>query len=589
MTEQDFILLVEQHLDNSIAEDGRRALRRELAADPERQRRFELQARQHVRLHAQTSRCDFTDSQRVAAMVVDIVQKTREPRVYDYLHTPPLRERIRAVFRGLRAPAGSGLRRHAQDVLGRIVGAPAISLAINLAVIGLLVYFAIPRTDERTDSGAGVICLAPPPPTPPTLDPRQPAPTQPTETPGAPDGLETPSAPVISEPTTPSEPASGLPGPVIETTFPSIPLMPTITAGTGAKSTSLPTPLRGRPKGQRHELLVKGDGEDTEDAVTRALLWLKQHQRDDGSWDGQDKAAMTGLALLAFLGRNETTQSPEFGTTVRKGLDYLLHVQDAQGRFSPNVYAHAIGAYAVSEAYTLTRVILLRDAMERAVAVIVAGQQPDGGFDYDYAKAARFDTSVTGWQVQALKAARLAGSDHPGLEQALNQCVVFLKNESYARDGSGFVYSGTPGLQAFGGATPSMTAVGTLCLQLLGQGHAPQTRAGLKALENSVCEWPAAKVRVYATYYVTQAKFQQENNAVWRKWNQQFKTTLLRHQQKDGHWEGGDYDQGSHVYTTALCALTLEVYYRVLPTYTKAPPVETVTSISTGAVPVEVQ
>jgi GTPase involved in cell partitioning and DNA repair len=32
-----------------------------------------------------------------------------------------------------------------------------------------------------------------------------------------------------------------------------------------------------------------------------------------------------------------------------------------------------------------------------------------------------------------------------------------------------------------------------------------------------------------------------------------------------GHWENGDH--GGKVYTTALCALMLEVYYRYLPTF----------------------
>jgi hypothetical protein len=34
---------------------------------------------------------------------------------------------------------------------------------------------------------------------------------------------------------------------------------------------------------------------------------------------------------------------------------------------------------------------------------------------------------------------------------------------------------------------------------------------------------------------------------------------------KLGHWEGGDH--GAKVYTTTLCTLMLEVYYRYLPTF----------------------
>ena len=42
-----------------------------------------------------------------------------------------------------------------------------------------------------------------------------------------------------------------------------------------------------------------------EDAVVKGLRWLKTSQAADGSW-GTQKAAMTGLALLAYFGHCET-------------------------------------------------------------------------------------------------------------------------------------------------------------------------------------------------------------------------------------------------------------------------------------------
>jgi hypothetical protein len=64
---------------------------------------------------------------------------------------------------------------------------------------------------------------------------------------------------------------------------------------------------------------------------------------------------------------------------------------------------------------------------------------------------------------------------------------------------------------------------------------------------------------------------------------------LLKNQHTDGHWENGDYDQGSHVYTTTLCALMLEVYYRYLPTFEKAPEKPDPTGSQAGDVSVDVQ
>ena len=72
---------------------------------------------------------------------------------------------------------------------------------------------------------------------------------------------------------------------------------------------------------------------------------------------------------------------------------------------------------------------------------------------------------------------------------------------------------------------------------------------------------------VYAWYYITQAKFQ-KGGKDWQEWNPKFSTTVIRNQiveGKLGHWEGGDW--GGTVYTTTLCTLMLEVYYRYLPTF----------------------
>jgi hypothetical protein len=310
----------------------------------------------------------------------------------------------------------------------------------------------------------------------------------------------------------------------------------------------------------------------TETAVLKSLQWLKNNQSPDGSWRGQDITAMTGLALLAYLAHGEVPGSKEFGEPVTKGIKNLLTRQDARGFFSKNVYAHAIATYAMAEAFTLTRILELKTPLEKGVRIILDGQQPNGGFDYNYRKEQRFDTSVTGWQIQALKAALIAGIKLPGLEEALQRSARFLQNEAFAGDGSGFVYEGKNGSTAAKGGRPSMTGVGTLCLQMLGKPASPQVRIGLKALHKAELDWPdSGKAGVYSGYYVTQAKFQGGDKAEWLRWNKQMQNKLLARQHPDGHWEQGDYDNGSHVYTTALCTLMLEVYYRYLPTYAKQP------------------
>jgi hypothetical protein len=575
MNDPEFILLLEQYLDGSITPGGRRELREAVTADPRHRRLFEDQARQHVRLHAQTSRVDFTESQRVAVMVMDVVEKEHAARFVDILRQQTIRERLQAIARGLRAPRDSGPHRYARFALLRIFGPPSVSAGLAAAIVLLLMLFAVPVVKPPNPYADSIVI---------EILPRDRLPVVPDEIPVTPPvkpdeagGPATEGPPLIEPPSAPAEVmwVSEPSDPTRNGNLTDLPLRPQ-----GTKSFTLPLPLGGRTEGGRGKVLHLTDGNaQTERAVTNALHWLKAHQLSDGSWAGQDPAAMTGLALLAYLAHGELPTSATFGVTVKKALDYLVARQDAGGSFSKDVYAHAIATYAIGEAFTLTRHMALLTPMERGVAVIVNGQQANGSYDYFYAKGTRFDTSVTGWQIQALKAARLAGSTTPGLDPALERSARFLKTEAFARDGSGFVYSGQPGVQPASGATWTMTGVGTLCLQMLGQARTVQARAGLRALESITFAWPRAageKVKLYGAYYVTQAKFQQDQKPVWKAWNQSFQPAVLSRQKPDGHWEGGDYDQGSHVYTTTLCTLMLEVYYRYLPTY--AQPVETAAS-----------
>lgn len=55
---------------------------------------------------------------------------------------------------------------------------------------------------------------------------------------------------------------------------------------------------------ERLQKLRENDGDERcERAVSSALEWLREKQSADGSWGRQHKGAMTGLALLCYLGR----------------------------------------------------------------------------------------------------------------------------------------------------------------------------------------------------------------------------------------------------------------------------------------------
>ena len=154
----------------------------------------------------------------------------------------------------------------------------------------------------------------------------------------------------------------------------------------------------------------------TEAAIIRGLDWLKANQDPEGSWGGKDKDdqgnpkstdknAMTGMALLAFLGHCELQDSPDYGPTVQKAIKFITSTTP-----EPNInggagsYSHPIRTYALCEAYTMTKIKRLEEYAKRAAIHVIKGQNENGGWAYGYGKgvAAHTDLSVTGWNIQAL-------------------------------------------------------------------------------------------------------------------------------------------------------------------------------------------
>ena len=98
-----------------------------------------------------------------------------------------------------------------------------------------------------------------------------------------------------------------------------------------------------------------------EEAVVKSLRWLKKQQNGNGSWgEGQFRASMTGISLLAYLAHCETPLSEEFGENVLKGISFLVDlgmknpVISEQPALKEICYDHAVATYALCEAYTLS-------------------------------------------------------------------------------------------------------------------------------------------------------------------------------------------------------------------------------------------
>ncbi|MCA8960445.1 MAG: terpene cyclase/mutase family protein [Planctomycetes bacterium] len=364
----------------------------------------------------------------------------------------------------------------------------------------------------------------------------------------------------------------------------------------------------------------------SEDAVLAALHWLRRHQHPDGHWSSRQfytgravdpdayrdecwgyegfDVGVTALAMLAFLGHGHTYKDscyPEFVEVMRKSTDWLLKQQEVApgdperdgviGRSNADewVYNHAIATLALSELLFLTGDrFRLSQPVASAAAYCMRAQNEGYGWKYDYA-GAKNDSSVTGWMLLALKTAKACSE---------SRLITKIRPEEFAphfagamrwfdrvRGSNGRVGYEAPGdegsiLRAHGDPYPyskrlsCMTAVAVLCRLFAGEARSSEpVRDGVAVLMDELPRWaePREKrpstINMYHWYYATYALFQY-GGAKWRQWNEALLETLLPTQtvggDADGSWAPlGEWGRaGGRVYSTAIGAMTLEVYYR---------------------------
>jgi hypothetical protein len=334
--------------------------------------------------------------------------------------------------------------------------------------------------------------------------------------------------------------------------------------------------MQGRTGATKEKLLRSGGGNDeTEAAVGRALVWLaKQQHLAEGSWefDGShkgDKVAATGLCLLPFLAAGEThVTGKKYKKNVAGGLAYLKSQLGPSGQFKgAGMYTQAIGTVALCEAAGMTQDDAVKRQAKAAVDFIVRAQAGNGSWGYSAGEAG--DTSIVGWQIQALKSARLANIPVP--DKAFKQAESFL--ESVSDSGATYGYRTK-------GATHTLTAVGLLCRQYMG--WTPRNPSLARGVDFMWKQFPPQEGdwNLYYYYYATQVMHFFDGPTWHRDWNPKMRGILLEKQITDktpgakpsevGSWPKDNGFIGSScgkVGSTALACLTLEVYYRHLPLY----------------------
>jgi len=516
-----------------------------------------------------------TQQRNIEADPFEILREHDIMRLFEDLS---FRRKWTRVFRGLRQPLSSGAHKWARLQMLRLL-APLMAVVVPLLL--LLLISVLARYAPQTKEMFHVTRMDPTPREEP-LDEFEPPEIERLE-PLDPIDLQ---MQVVSDPISP--PADAISPAADMASLQPADLNSVADIRSPVMLTSL---LQSRTPGSIGAALEEYGGEHTVEAVLRALRWLAVNQNEDGSW-GKSKPAMTSLALLAYLAHGETPSSDEFGRVVERGLRFLVGAQEADGRFcgrDGHDYTQPIAAYALAEAYGMTKTPRLRMAATKAIQRVVDGQNPSGGFNYNLVPSTRDDLSYAGWCVQALKAAQIAGlaKDVPGIKTAMQRAIPGIKsNFRAAGDLGGFGYTSPS-------ATHGLSGVGVLALQFLGDGRSQEARLGLAGLSRWPFDWenPQGRSPVYYWYYNTQAYFQ-EGGSPWDRWNQQFSHGLLGVQQVLSREESGYVDHNGTPHETGfwdspseseltggngrgldtvLCTLMLEVYYRNLRTFRPVP------------------
>jgi hypothetical protein len=169
-------------------------------------------------------------------------------------------------------------------------------------------------------------------------------------------------------------------------------------------------------------------------AAERGLAWLAGEQGSHGEFQGdvgnkrmdsyivvrsaaQNRArgeghvGLSAIAGMAFLAGGHLPDRGRYGKTVRGVIDYLVEHTGEAGYITDggtNMYSHAFATLFLAEAHGMVVDAKLRDALDRAVRMIVDCQNRQGGWRYTpFTQEA--DMSVTVCQLQALRAARNIG------------------------------------------------------------------------------------------------------------------------------------------------------------------------------------
>ncbi|TET37751.1 MAG: hypothetical protein E3J72_05110 [Planctomycetota bacterium] len=331
--------------------------------------------------------------------------------------------------------------------------------------------------------------------------------------------------------------------------------------------------------------------------VDKGLEWLKGCQSENGSWDadafggnetpdpgdaGLD-IAVTGAALLTFLGEGSTLTVGNYENVVAKGVKFLKGSMNKDGVFgdpkSPNASLNQVMAiFALAEAANMTGDEEIIAAVKKAVRYIMKIQKKglgwaDGPLDENLAKAPS-STLLTGWMTLALASARNLGIDvHGGVFGGARNWFYGCTDHETGLVGA-FPTDKAKPEEPSPERVPIETAAATLGrYYIAGTGAEIESSLVDKSLEilfknPPMWDHPAARKVNFTYWYFGLHALAQERVPQYGQWRWNLGLELSKNQIKEGPHAGSWPDPvrqrnfiGGRIWSTALAVLILQNPY----------------------------
>jgi len=305
-----------------------------------------------------------------------------------------------------------------------------------------------------------------------------------------------------------------------------------------------------------------------EESVQRGLRYLAGLQNDDGSFGrGQfaKHAGITALCGLAFMADGHLPGRGAYGDNVRKALDFVLSSATETGLLAAEnshgpMYGHGFATLFLGEIYGMNNEdARVRDALTRAVELIINSQNQEGGWRYNPVPYDA-DISVTICEIMALRSARNAGIKVP--KETIDRAIAYVR--SCQNSDGGFRYMSTSGTSLW-----PRTAAGVASLYYAGVYSDNSIDRGLNYLQDSVNPDAGGNSGeahyFYGHYYAVQAMYLAGGKR-WTAWWPNIRDEMISKQAATGGWM--DYQAGQ-AYSTSMALIVLQMPKRYLPIFQK--------------------